>query len=121
VTDVRKYTERKQLRLTTRGRKSGTPRTVTVWFVVADETKLFVQHASSAPAQWYRNLLREAAVQIDFGDGPLEARAVPILDANEIREVLKRVRQKYRLAWLIQLLGRKATPVAAEIRLVATS
>jgi deazaflavin-dependent oxidoreductase (nitroreductase family) len=117
VTDVRKYTDRRQLRLTTRGRKSGSPRTVTVWFVIADEAKLFVQHASRAPAQWYRNLLREPAVQVDFGDGPLEAMAEPILDEKEIRRVLKLVRRKYRSAWLIQLLGRKAEPVAAEIQL----
>lgn len=118
MTDVRKYTDRRQLQLTTRGRKSGALRTVTVWFVVADETRLFVQHAARTPAQWYRNLLREPAVQIDFGDGPLEAKAEPILDEGKVREVLKLVRRKYRSAWLIQLLGRKAKPVAAEIRFV---
>jgi deazaflavin-dependent oxidoreductase (nitroreductase family) len=107
------------MKLTTRGRKSGAPRTVTVWFVVADETRLFVQHASRAPAHWYRNLLRHPAVQIDFGDGLLEARAEPILDQGKIREVLKQVRRKYWSAWLIQLLGRNAQPVAAEIEVVA--
>jgi hypothetical protein len=92
---------------------------VTVWFVVAGETRLFVQHASRAPAHWYRNLLREPAVQVDFGDGPLEARATAILDEAKIRDVLEMVRRKYRFAWLIQLLGRKAKPVAAEIELSA--
>jgi deazaflavin-dependent oxidoreductase (nitroreductase family) len=106
------------MRLTTRGRQSGAPRTVTVWFVVAGETRIFVQHAARAPAHWDRNLQQEPAVQIDFGDGPLEARAEPILDAARIQEVLKQVRRKYRLAWLIQLLGRNAKPVAAEIQLV---
>lgn len=119
MTDVRSYADRRKVRLTTRGRKSGAPRTVTVWFVVAGETRLFVQHAARAPAHWYRNLLQDPAVQIDFGDGPLEARAEPILDDAKIRDVLKQVRSKYRLAWLIQLLGRNAQPVAAEIELVA--
>lgn len=119
MTDVRKYAGRRQIRLTTRGRKSGEPRTVTIWFVAAGETRLFVQHASRAPANWYRNLLREPAVRVDFGDGPLEARAKPILDEAKIRDVLKMVRRKYRLAWLIQLFGRNARPVAAEIEISA--
>lgn len=121
MTDVRTYSDRRQLRLTTRGRKSGAPRTVTVWFVVAGKTRVFVQHASKAPAHWYRNLVSDPSVQIDFGDGPLEARATPILDDERVREVLMLVRRKYRLAWLIQLLGRRARPVAAEIELVTTS
>ena len=120
MTDVRKYADRRQLRLTTRGRKSGAPRSVTVWFVVADETRLFVQHASRAPAHWYRNLLQDPAVQVDFGDGPLDARAEPILDEVKIQEVLRLVRRKYWLARLIQLLGRNAKPVAAEIGLLDT-
>lgn len=121
VTDVRQYADRRQIRLTTRGRKSGVLRTVTIWFVVAGRTQLFVQHASRAPAQWYRNVLRDPAVQVDFGDGPLEARAEPILDEAKIRAVLKMVRRKYRLAWLIQLLGRSAKPVAAEIEISANT
>jgi deazaflavin-dependent oxidoreductase (nitroreductase family) len=115
MTDAGALANRRVVRLTTRGRKSGKPRTVKVWFVVAGANRIFVQHASSAPAHWYQNLLREPAVEVDFGDGPIPARAAPIRDAEEVRDVLRRVRRKYALAWLIQLLGRKAKPLAAEI------
>lgn len=106
---------RKTVRLTTRGRKSGQPRTVTIWFVVEAPRRVRVQHVSPTPAQWYRNLLAEPQVTLDFGDGPIAARATPITDAAEIQRVLAAVRQRYWTAPLIQWLGRRATPVAAEI------
>ena len=113
--DVTAEARKKIVQLTTRGRKSGTPRTVKIWFVVAGPRSIFVQHATSAPAQWYRNLLSDPAVQIDFGDGPIAARATPLTDPQQIHAVLRAVRRKYLLAWLIQWLGRKAAPLAAEI------
>jgi len=108
------------MRLTTRGRKSGEPRTVTIWFVVADDRRVLVQHVARAPAHWYRNLAKEPACQVDFGEGPLEARARPIQDAAKIQDVLHRIRDKYWTARLIQWIGRSSNPVAAEIEIVAT-
>jgi deazaflavin-dependent oxidoreductase (nitroreductase family) len=113
--DLGALAKKRTIRLTTRGRKSGHPRTVKIWFVVAGPASVFVQHATSAPAQWYRNLAAEPAVQVDFGDGPIAARAKTLDDPERIREVLRLVRRKYPMAWLIQLLGRGAKPVAAEI------
>jgi deazaflavin-dependent oxidoreductase (nitroreductase family) len=106
----------KTVRLTTRGRKSGQPRTVTIWFVPNGPRSVLVQHARGNPAQWYRNLVADPAVSIDFGSGPIAARAQPILEPERVRDVLAQIRRKYRLAaWLIQLLGRRSTPLAAEI------
>ena len=110
------FAAKKTVQLTTRGRKSGTPRTVPIWFVTAGPRTILVQHATSAPAQWYRNLVADGAVTVDFGGGPITAQATPITDPARIRDVLVEVRKKYWSAWLIQLLGRKATPLAAEIR-----
>jgi deazaflavin-dependent oxidoreductase (nitroreductase family) len=107
---------RKTVRLTTRGRKSGQPRTVTIWFVADGPRRVRVQHVAPTPAQWYRNLLAYPEVTLDFGDGPITAQAQPITDAAEVRRVLAAVRRRYWTAPLIQWLGRKATPVAAEIR-----
>lgn len=110
------FAAKKTVRLTTRGRKSGAARTVTVWFVASGPRSILVQHTTAAPANWYRNLLRDPSVRIDFGDGAISARAVAITEANRIREVLALVRRKYWSAWIVQLLGRGATRVAAEIR-----
>jgi len=105
----------KTMRLTTRGRKSGQPRTVRIWFVPSGPSSVLVQHARGTPAQWYRNLVADPAVSVDFGSGSFPARAVPISDPDRVREVLALVRRRYWSAWWIQLLGRRATPLAAEI------
>ena len=110
---------RRTVQLTTRGRKTGRPRTVTIWFVTVDPTSIFVQHAGRKPAQWYRNLLRNPAVQIDFGDGPIAAHAAPITDAGRVQEILHLIRKKYLLAWVIQLLGRRDQAVAAQLTVAA--
>ena len=110
-----RYASKKTVRLTTRGRSSGQPRPVTIWFVADGPRRILVQHVTRAPANWYRNLLRYPGVTIDFGDGPIEAQAAPITDPHRIGEVLDAVRRKYWSAWLVQLLGRRSNAVAAEI------
>lgn len=116
--DLTRYADRATVQLTTIGRKSGQPRTVTVWFVVADRRRIHVQHSSRAPAQWYRNLLVSPAVKLDFGDGPMEARARAVTDPAEIEAILRRVRRKYRMAWLFRLLGWGRKPQVAAIEAV---
>ena len=105
------------VQLTTRGRKSGQPRTVKIWFVVAGPTSIYVQHTNPKPADWYRNLLQDPAVTLDFGSGALPARATPITDASQIERVLALVRRKYLAAWIFKLLGWSRSAVAAEISL----
>src|SRR5262245_14189597 len=109
------FAAKKTVRLTTRGRKSGAPRTVTIWFVADGPRRILVQHATAAAANWYHNLVKGPAVTIDFGNGPITARAMPITDPARIQQVLAAVRRKYWSAWLIQLLGRRSKPLAAEI------
>jgi deazaflavin-dependent oxidoreductase (nitroreductase family) len=104
------------LKLTTRGRKSGQPRTVTIWFVDDGPGTYLVQHQSPRPAQWYRNLLADRNVQIDLGKGVQSAVAEPITDRAAIDEVLAKVRSKYMSAWLFRLLGWGRNAVAARIR-----
>ena len=113
--DTPEFAARKTMRLTTRGRKSGTPRTVTVWFVADGMRSVLVQHATKRPAYWYSNLVAHPAVSVDFGNGPIPAQATPISDPVRVQDVLARVRRKYWSAWLIQLIGKGARPVAAEI------
>jgi deazaflavin-dependent oxidoreductase (nitroreductase family) len=103
------------VRLTTRGRRSGARRTVTVWFVPSAANGIYVQHSSRKPAHWYRNLVADPRVEIDFGDGARPGRAHPITDPERIREVLRLVRRKYPFAWLFQLLGWGRRAAAAEI------
>jgi deazaflavin-dependent oxidoreductase (nitroreductase family) len=109
------FAGRKTVRLTTRGRKSGQARTVTIWFIANGPRSIRVQHVAAKPANWYRNLVATPAVTIDFGDGPIEARGTPITDPAGIAAVIAGVRKKYWMAWLIQWLGKTDAAVAAEI------
>jgi len=113
--DLTSYTKQSTVRLTTTGRKSGRQHTVTIWFVVADPHRLFVQHVRGPTADWFRNLSKQPDVQVDFGAGPLAARATPIADAAEVRRVLAAFRRKYLFAWVFQLLGMTKHAVAATI------
>lgn len=88
-----------------------------IWFVPSPSNGIYVQHSSPKPANWYRNLLAEPRVEVDFGDGPRSGRARPVADAASVREVLRLVRRKYPFAWLFQLIGWGRRAVAAEITL----
>ena len=92
--------------LTTRGRKSGKPRTVKIWFVVAGPTSIYVQHTNPKPADWYRNLMRDPSVSVDFGTGQVAARATPVSDAEGDRtDPRDWCERKYLAAWIFKLLG----------------
>jgi len=115
--DLRTVAGKRSVFLTTRGRKTGQPRTVKIWFVTADHESIYVQHTNPRAAQWYRNLLRTPSVTLDFGDGPLPAYATPIADPARIQEVLRLIRRKYPLGWIFQLLGWNRSAQVAQITL----
>lgn len=117
--DLTAYARRSTVRLTTRGRRSGRPHTVTIWFVVADQRRLYVQHARGPTADWFKNLRRNPAVDVDLGEGPLPATAREITDPAGVARVLRLIRRKYWFAWVFQVLGMTRQAVAAEIEVEA--
>jgi deazaflavin-dependent oxidoreductase (nitroreductase family) len=118
--DLSRYARRKTVRLTTVGRRSGQKRTVTIWFVVEGPASILVQHVAKKPANWYRNLAADPTVEIDFGDGPLPARAQILEDRREVDRVVSQIGKKYWSYRLIRLFGGGAdTAVAARIITVA--
>ncbi|GIW42824.1 MAG: hypothetical protein KatS3mg077_0106 [Candidatus Binatia bacterium] len=117
---LERVAKRRVIRLTTIGRKSGLPRTVKVWFIVQGPGEIAVQHVRGIP-QWYRNLLKDPHVQVDFGEFVVRGLAEPIRERTEIEQVLRKIRGKYGLlAQLLQLWGTK-NAVAARIQLDWTS
>lgn len=112
--DLSHVAHRRTVRLTTTGRRTGQPRTVKVWFVVTGPREVAVHHVQGDSAHWYRNLLRNPGVMVDFGDGPLRGRAQVIESRQEIQQIVRRIRRKYPLAWLFQLFG-TSRAVAARI------
>jgi len=119
MADLTKYTNGSTVKLKTIGRASGQPRTVTIWFVVADANHVHLQHSSGAPAQWYKNLVKNPEVELDFGDGAVRGRAVAVTDPAEIARIQKLFRGKYWLFWVFQLLGRGKTSMVATIQTFA--
>ncbi len=116
--DLDSVERRKTVRLTTIGRRSGEPRTVTIWFVRGGPRSILVQHVAKQPAQWYRNLCANGSVRIDFGDGPVDARAVAIEAPERVREVVAKVGKKYWTYRIIRFFGGDpGQAVAAEITL----
>lgn len=116
-TDLAMHARRSTLRLTTRGRRSGEPRTVTVWFVVTGPRTLRVQHVRPDGAHWYRNLCADPAVEIDLGAGPRPGTARPLLERGEIDGVLAAIRRKHWLLAPFVQRGDTSRAVAAEITL----
>lgn len=116
--DLTRYAGRSTVRLTTVGRKSGAPRTVMIWFVVDGDRRINVQHVRGPAPQWYKNLLANPTVSIDFGDGAVPARAAVITERAEIDRVLLQIRKKHWLMGpLIQMFRSGGQPVAAAIEI----
>jgi len=92
---LRSVAEASTVALTTIGRKSGEPRTVTIWFVVDAQGRLYVQSGSGGTTDWYQNLRQTPAVSLLIGELEMTARAEPIDDAAEIARVHELYRQKY--------------------------
>jgi deazaflavin-dependent oxidoreductase (nitroreductase family) len=93
-----------EVKLTTVGRSSGEPRTVTIWFV-RDQDHLYVQSGKDGKTNWYRNLVANPQVTMDFDSLQLTGRAVPVADESEIRRVHDLFRSKYLSARIMGWFG----------------
>jgi deazaflavin-dependent oxidoreductase (nitroreductase family) len=102
---LRTYQDASTLDLTTIGRKSGEPRTVTIWFVVDDGGRLYVQSGKGGKTDWYQNLLHTPAVTMRMGELAMSGVATPVEDQTEIARVHELFRQKYLRARLSEWIG----------------
>ncbi len=102
-------------RLTARGRKSGEPRSVTIWFALGDG-RVYLTGSRTNP-QWCRNVQAEPAVTLRIGPATLRGRARVIEDRGEGRAIRERFVRRYLLARLSRPFGgyRDSIPVAVEI------
>jgi deazaflavin-dependent oxidoreductase (nitroreductase family) len=82
--------ERPLLLLTTRGRRSGAPRTSPMMFARAtsDDRLLVIASNNGAPRdpQWYLNLVADPAVTVELPGTDFEATASPLTGADYTRE-----------------------------------
>lgn len=78
--------------ITTVGRKSGRPGRIEIWYFLIDE-QVYIS-GTPGPRDWYANLLAEPRFTFHVKHGAradLPARAVPILEPAERRQIMARI------------------------------
>ncbi len=63
--DISRVADEKYIYLTTRGRKTGNPHTVELWFAVA-ENKTYLSHEGDY-TDWMKNILKDGRVKFKIG------------------------------------------------------
>jgi hypothetical protein len=95
--------DRGTLQITTRGRKTGNPHTVTTWFLI-DGTTVFLA-TLDAKRDWVRNVAKTPAVDLDIDGLRLRGRASVVEDAELDGHLRDLLAKKYWLAWLGSWFG----------------
>jgi hypothetical protein len=96
--------DRGTLRITTRGRKSGKPHTVTIWFLV-DGPKMYLA-TLDARRDWVRNLGKTPDVLLDADGVRLRGRATAVTDPGVEAHVRELLAKKYWMAWIGSWFGK---------------
>ena len=97
---------RRTLRITTRGRRTGRPHTVTIWFIVEGAT-VYVG-TLNARRDWVRNLTRTPTVDLDVGGLRLRGQARVVTTPGEEARVGELLVQKYWMAWIGSWFGARS-------------
>ena len=103
--------------LTTRGRVTGRPHEIEIWFA-ADGHTLYLLSGGGDRSDWVRNLRARAAVTVRIGDHTYDARGRVVEDAGEDRRARTLVFDKYqpRYRGSLESWRESALPVALDIR-----
>lgn len=76
------------LLLTTTGRKTGKPHTIGLQYELING-RYYLGAADGTRADWYRNILKNAAVEIQVGEKNIPAAAMVVCDREEITDFLQ--------------------------------
>ena len=105
---------RSTCKLTHRGRKSGTPYQVTIWFVVDGE--IVYLETANAKRQWVRNVRANPQITFDVAGHTFSGVAERVDDPAVARRVMDLVVAKYWYLWpfvtVARLLGYDPKPDA---------
>jgi deazaflavin-dependent oxidoreductase (nitroreductase family) len=100
--------------LTVKGRKTGKPHTVKIWFAVGNG-KIYVTSARGLQADWVKNLRKNPAVILQIGEVSVNGTAAWRDDAGVKSEVLPLFLRKYFLARIFSWIGWYKDTFAFEI------
>src|SRR5690242_5472403 len=99
----------REVRLTTTGRKSGKPRTVTVW-ITTDGRRLFIRSGQGLQRDWPKNLLANGEATLQLGGQSIKVIPRHVTEPDEARGVSQLVRKKYGLTVKTSKAGEPLTP-----------
>jgi deazaflavin-dependent oxidoreductase (nitroreductase family) len=102
--------------LTTRGRRTGNPHTIEIWFGLEGST-LYMLAGSGENADWVRNLRNEPDVQIRLDGVTYPASARVVTDRTEDEKARAMLVAKYQPGYSNDLTnwGQTALPVAFDL------
>lgn len=103
-------------RLTTVGRRSGSPRTATIWFV-PEGNRVFLTGGPERP-HWWRNLMACGDVTLEIGGRRLRGRGRVVEDPDEADAIRRRFLRRYWLARISRLFGGYTRSVAAVVEIL---
>jgi deazaflavin-dependent oxidoreductase (nitroreductase family) len=84
----------RQVKLSVTGRKTGKRISIPVWFVSEGE-KIYLLPVHGSETQWYQNVLRNPAIEIDARGIEAEFKAQPVIEPRAVRSVVEKFRDKY--------------------------
>jgi deazaflavin-dependent oxidoreductase (nitroreductase family) len=103
--------------LMTRGRRSGRPHEIEIWFALAGDT-FFLLSGGGETADWVRNLRAEPAVTVRVGATAWPGRARVVADDDEAGRARRLVFEKYQPGYGGSLTRWRDTalPVAIDVQ-----
>ena len=83
-----------EITITVTGRVTGRQISVPVWFV-ADDGKVYLLPVHGSDSDWYKNTVRNPAMQLTADGASLTATATPITEPAAVTSVVEKFRAKY--------------------------
>ena len=84
----------KEVTLVTHGRKTGKPRSVTIW-ISTDGHRIFVRSGGGLGRNWPQNLMARGEAELKLGRRSIKVRPRHVTEPSEARAVSQLVRDKY--------------------------
>jgi deazaflavin-dependent oxidoreductase (nitroreductase family) len=89
-----RLTRYRQIKINVIGRKSGQTISIPVWFVLEGQ-KLYLLPVQGSETQWYKNVLKNSSIRIDARGVEAEFLATPITEAETVKSVVEKFRERY--------------------------
>ena len=84
----------REINIMVTGRKSGRAISIPVWFVLEAE-KLYLLPVQGSDTRWYKHVLQNPSIRIDARGLEAGFRSAPVIDANGVKSVIEKFRDKY--------------------------